>query len=168
MTIFSTRSYLLAALLGASRLAAGQAAPLQYPSTARSDAWMDSVRRLPLPQQVAAVRARLLADTVLRHPQQYACTTLLSAAQRAAYHQAQQPREQAEAARPVGNLLLYVVDGESLATNYPAPTNAFLQKMAAYPVQRMEFLSGPVATAIYGSRGANGVVILLGSPLKRR
>ncbi|AMR29133.1 hypothetical protein A0257_19905 [Hymenobacter psoromatis] len=168
MTTFSTRNYLLAALLGVGQLAYGQAAPFRYPPAVRSDAWMDSARRLPLPQQLAAVRARMLADTVLRHPQQYACITLFSAAQRAAYDQAQRPREQAEAARPAGSLLLYMVDGESLATNYPAPTNAFLQKMAAYAVQHIEFLSGPMATAIYGSRGANGVVILSGSPPRHR
>ncbi len=168
MTAFSTRSYLLAALLGVGQLAYGQATAFRYPPAVRSDAWMDSVRRLPLLQQLAAVRARMLADTVLRHPQQYACITLLSAAQRAAYDQAQQPIEQAEAARPAGSLLLYMVDGESLATNCPAPTNAFLQKLAVYPVQHIEFLSGPTATAIYGSRGTNGVIVLSGSPLKHR
>jgi TonB-dependent SusC/RagA subfamily outer membrane receptor len=168
MTTLSSRSYLLAALLGGGQLAYGQAAPCRYPSAARSNAWLDSARRLPLPQQLAAVRARMLADTVMRHPQSNVCLMPLSAAQRAAYYQAQQPREQAEAARPAGGLLLYVVDGESLATNYPAPTNAFLQKMAAYRVQHIEFLSGPVATALYGTRGANGVVVLSGSPPKHR
>ncbi|NML63737.1 hypothetical protein HHL22_00805 [Hymenobacter sp. RP-2-7] len=161
MTVLYKRAYVLAALLGASQLAAGQSAPPPHAGPAGSDAWMDSVRRLPLPAQVAAVRARVLADTVLRHPPQYVCLTLLSASQREAYYQAERPRALAEQARPAGALLLYVVDGYPLADNYPAHTAAFLRQLAAQPIAHIAYLkSGAQATALYGTRGANGVVLL--------
>lgn len=145
-----------AALLLTGRLAAfGQASP-GFPAAT----WLDSVRQLPLPGQVAAVRARLLTDTVLRHHPQYACLMPLSAAQRAAYYRAEQPRAQAELARPVGELLLYVVDGYALADNHSAPTEAFVRQLDARRIRHITYLTGPRAAAIYGSRAANGVVIL--------
>lgn len=160
MLSFSPRFSVLAILLATGRLAHGQAGtpPAPHLST-RADAWMDSVSRLPLPRQVAAVRARVLADTLLRHPYQYVCLMPLSATAREAYYRAQQPKAQAEAARPAGPLLLYMLDGYMLTDNYPAHTMAFLQKLDAKTIKRVTYLKGSQG-AVFGSRGANGAILM--------
>jgi|GEM_PF-5298331 len=158
-----TRIYLLAALLGASHLSFGQTSPPRalYPTIARSDAWMDSVRRLPLSAQLAAIRARVLADTVLRHRSQGVCLTPLTAAQREVYDRAQAPKERAKAARPAGPLLLYAGSEYGLSTNEKEQTLAFVQELDTRTIRYVDFIkSGAPAAAIYGSIGAYGVVVL--------
>lgn len=143
--------------------ALGQAAAPRELSAplSRSDAWMDSVRRLPLPQQVAAVRARVLADTVLRHRQPALCFTPVSAAHRAAYDRAQQPRLLAEAARPAGQLRLFKIGTYDLADNRPTQTAAFLAHLTAQRIRRITFIAGGTPeAALYGTRGSDGIVIL--------
>lgn len=133
-----------------------------------SDGWMARVSQLPLREQVAAIRARVLSDTVLRHPSQYICLMPLSAAAREAYYRAQRPRAQAELARPADDLLLYQVDSYRLVSNYPAPTIAFLQQLDAKHIYHITYLpSGAGAAATYGARGANGVVVLSSEKAKR-
>lgn len=160
---FSTRAVLLVTLLSASYFAFGQTggprAP--YPTAARSDAWMDSVGRLPLPRQVAAIRARVLADTVLRHPHPALCFMSLTAAQREAYDRAQEPKVRAEAARPAGLLPLYRGDGYELRTNDQAQTLAFVRELDNHAIQRVEFIKSTApATVLYGTSGANGLILL--------
>lgn len=159
-----TRLYLLAVLLGASHFSFGQTTSPRslYLTAARSDAWMDSVRRLPLPAQLAAIRARVLADTVLHHRPQFVCLMPLTAAQREAYGRAQAPRVRAEATRQAGLLLLYHGDGYGLSTNDQAQTLAFVRELNSRTIQRVEFIkSSAPATVLYGTSGANGVVVLI-------
>jgi hypothetical protein len=157
----------LGALLTESLPVLGQAIPA-YASATSADEWMARVSQLPLRKQVAAIRARVLSDTVLRHPRQYVCLMPLSAAAREAYHRAQEPRTRAEMARPVGDLLLYQVDNYILATNYPAQATAFLQQLDAKHIHHITYLPGGAgAAAIYGARGANGAVVLSSKKAQR-
>ena len=130
---------------------------------------MDSVSHLPLPAQVAAVRARVLADTVLRHRQPAICFMPLSVAQREAYDRAQLPLRQAEAARPAGLLPLYMGDGYGLSTNNQVQTLAFVRELDSRAIRRVEFIkiTAP-ATVLYGTSGANGVILLVTRNPKHR
>jgi TonB-dependent SusC/RagA subfamily outer membrane receptor len=168
MTTFSTRVYLLAALLGAGQLALGQVVPHQYLSTARSDAWIDSVRRLPLPQQLAAVHQRMLGDTVYRGFQPAGCRVLIGTASGRPAPAAVRLTNLAADTRPIGVTLLYIVDDYPSAANTTAGVAEFWRRVAARSIRQVTLLQGAAAAAIYGSRGANGVVFLSGSSSKRR
>ena len=55
-----------------------------------------------------------------------------------------------------GNVPLYVVDNIPLGYSYAEANNA----VSAFDIDSVEVLKGPSETALYGRRGANGVIVI--------
>lgn len=148
----------LALLLLPGWSAAAQTAPAcpVFATDSSAQAWVASVRQLPLKQQVAALQQRVACDAGVRGWEPAVCIMPLSAAQRQAYEERYRQAEAADP-RPRGAVLLCVVNGRLVAPGAPAE----LQRLLAHKrVRRLEFLEGAPATAIYGSRGAEGVALV--------
>lgn len=161
MLVRPLKTLLLAGLLPAAT-AAAQALPA-CPSPAQpgsSGAWLDAVDHLPLPQQLAAIHQRMRCDTAYRGFQPGMCWMAVGlAAGRTAAASGKMPGPPADA-RPQGETLLYVVDDYPAAGNTAAAVADFWRRVAARRIRRVTLLRGPLATAIYGSRAASGVVLL--------
>ncbi len=157
--------YVLLALVAfrllASLPAQGQAVP-NAPVVSNA-AWLDSVQRLPLAQQVAAVQQRARRDTLLAPYQTPICYMYKGAspATRSAPVAAAVP----VSSKPRVYPLIYVVDGQVFSQNDAATIRRFQQALLSRPIKQVTLLYG-MGAVIYGTRGANGVVIL--SSRKRR
>ena len=149
--------FLLALLLGGLLPAFGQAYPV--PTAISNAAWLDSVQRLPLPQQVAAVQARAWRDTLLAPYQPPVCRIILPATTR--------PPVPSVPHRP-GFPLLYVVDKQIFFHNDPATIRALQRALTTRPIRQVTLLHAEAATALYGSRGAHGMVLLSNTRARRR
>ncbi|PJJ60401.1 hypothetical protein [Hymenobacter chitinivorans] len=149
----------LAGLLTGNLPALGQTHPV--PRAPDNPAWMDSVRHLALPQQVAAVRAR--RDTLLAPLQPAVCWMPAAAT---GQRPAASPALPAHAT-PLGIPLLYVVNGKPFVNNDPATMGELQRVLGSRPIRQVAFLHDAAATAIYGTRGATGVVVLSSEKPKR-
>lgn len=127
-----------------------------------NSAWLDSVQHLPLAQQVSAVQARAWRDTLLAPYQMTACLMGVSAATRnVAAATGRLPT------KPRGFPLVYVVDGQTFY-NHDAATISQLQYLVrTLPIKQVTVLRETSATAIYGTRAANGVVLLTSAKAKK-
>jgi TonB-dependent SusC/RagA subfamily outer membrane receptor len=137
-----------------------------YPAPVGGDnsAWLDSVQHLSLAQQVAAVQVRAWRDTLLAPYQMATCRVGISGVRRGGAVAAGQPTP----AKPSGFPLVYVVDGQTFY-NHDAGTIRQLQHLLRRrPIKQVTLLRAVTATAIYGSRAANGVVILASTKVKHR
>lgn len=120
-----------------------------------AQAWVANVRQLPLKQQVAALQQRVVCDANVRNIHETGvCVMSLSAAQRQAYEERRRLADAADP-RPQGVVLLCVVNGRSIT---PGALAELQQLLAHKKVRRIEFLEGTLATAIYGTRGMEGVI----------
>ena len=151
MRMRSLLLFSLAWLLLGRLPAFGQPAPV--PATPDNRAWLDSVQRLSLPQQIAAVRARAWRDTVLAPYQTTPCWTGPGAATRRAAPAPGPPT-------PRVCLLLYVVNRQPFYHNDPATVGSLQRALTRGPIRQVTLLHGPAAAALYGTRGATGVVVL--------
>lgn len=133
------------------------------PATDNS-AWMDSVQHLSLPQQVEAVRARAWRDTLLAPYQPPLCRVLLPAA---ALRPAPSPTLPAPT-KPRSLPLVYVVNGQAFYKNDAATIGELQRVLTSRPIRQLTLLHDAAAAAIYGSRGANGVVVLSSTKAKHR
>ena len=153
--------FTLGPLLFGCVLACGQT-PRVLPAIDNS-VWLDSVQHLSLPQQVAAVRARAWRDTLLAPYQPHQCRVFLPAgALRPALAPTPAP------ATPSRFPLVYVVNGQAFYQNNAATIAALQRALTRHPIRQVTLLHGAAAAALYGSRGANGVVVLSGTKAKPR
>ncbi|NVO32346.1 hypothetical protein [Hymenobacter lapidiphilus] len=152
----------LASLLFGPLLAFGQPSPV--PASPDNRAWLDSVQRLALQQQVAAVRARAWRDTLQAPSQTTLCWTGVSAAKR----NATPTLALTGPSKLDGCPLLYVVNGQPFHHNDPATTAALQRALTRGPIRQVTLLYGTAAAALYGSRGATGVVVLSDRKAKQR
>ncbi|RZK28824.1 MAG: hypothetical protein EOO63_10385 [Hymenobacter sp.] len=149
-------------LLFAPYLVIGQTVPSCqiFTNATASETWITKTQQLPLRQQVLALRQRVACDTAIRdisfEPQ--VCLMGVSSADRRAYAAAQRKRDSVDT-RAKGFSLLYVVDGR-IFTKDLAGITAFQKLVTTQAVRSIEFLQGIRAAAIYGSRGAGGVVVV--------
>ena len=150
-------------IIVSSYRAAGQASAAcqVYTTTEASDTWMATTRRLPLGQQLAAVRQRLACDAGVRgHTfETSVCLSCVSAEGRRAYQATQEKQRLAEAAdtRPRGITLYYVLDGRPLAAAELANLQQVLSKKV---VKELTLLDASSAAAIGGTRAADGMVVI--------
>jgi TonB-dependent SusC/RagA subfamily outer membrane receptor len=156
LTMRSSLLLLLAYGLLSSLPAQAQTAPM--PVVTGNVVWLDSVQHLSLAQQVAAVQQRAWRDTLLAPYQMTACRMGVSAATRQA---AEMP-----SGKPTGFPLVYVVDGQTFYNHDAATIRQFQHLVRRRPIQQVTVLREASAAAIYGSRAANGVVVL--SSTKRK
>jgi TonB-dependent SusC/RagA subfamily outer membrane receptor len=125
--------------------------------------WLDSVQHLSLAQQVVAVQQRAWRDTLLAPYQMTACWMGVSVATRnAAVPAATLPD------KPTGFPLVYVVDGQTFYNHDVATIRQFQHVVRRRPIQQVTVLQEASAAAIYGSRAANGVVVLSSTKRKQR
>ncbi|AMJ66866.1 hypothetical protein [Hymenobacter sp. PAMC 26628] len=148
----------LALLLLSGWSATAQTAPAcpVFATDSSAQAWVASVRQLPLKQQVAALQQRVACDGGVRGWAPAVCTLPLSAAQRQVYEENCRRAEAADP-RPRAAVLLCVVNGRLVAPGAPAELQRLL---ANKKIRRLEFLEGAPAAALYGSRGAAGVALV--------
>ena len=125
--------------------------------------WLDSVQHLSLTQQVAAVQQRAWRDTLLAPYQMTACWMGVSAVTRNAAVAAQTPP-----GKPTGFPLVYVIDGQTFYNHDVATIRQFQHLVRRRPIQQVTVLQEASAAAIYGSRAANGVVVLSSTKPKHR
>lgn len=144
---------LLAYGLLANLPAQAQTSPV--PVVAGNRMWLDSVQHLSLAQQVAAVQQRAWRDTLLALYQMRACRMSISAVTRNAAVTAETPPS-----KPPGFPLVYVVDGQTFYNHDAATIRQFQSLVRRRPIQQVTVLREASAAAIYGSRAANGVVVL--------
>jgi len=64
--------------------------------------------------------------------------------------------------------LLYVVDKQIFFHNDPATVRALQRVLTARPIRQVAILHAEQATALYGARGAHGMVWLSNTEAKRR
>ena len=130
-----------------------------YATVAASDAWVASVRQLPLKQQLAAVRRRLACDAGVRGPapESAVCVSCLTAEGQRAYQVAESQRKMAEAAdtRPRGVVLFYLVDGRPLD---PSTTADWPKRLTKRNVRQINLLESQPAAALAGRRARYGLV----------
>jgi TonB-dependent SusC/RagA subfamily outer membrane receptor len=150
---------LLAYGLLSSLPAQAQTSPV--PVVAGNVVWFDSVQQLSLAQQVAAVQQRAWRDTLLAPYQMTACRMGTSAATRPTAALAGTP-----SGKPTGFPLVYVVDGQTFYNHDVATIRQFQYLVRRRSIQQVTVLREASAAAIYGSRAANGVVVL--SSTKRK
>lgn len=122
---------------------------------AGNTAWLDSVHHLSLTQQVAAVQQRAWRDTSLAPYQMMACRMGVPAATSHAAVAADIPP-----GKPTGFPLVYVIDGHIFYNHDAATIRQFQYLVRRRPIQQVTVLQEASAAAIYGSRAANGVVVL--------
>lgn len=156
----SSLLFLLVYGLLASRPAQAQTSPV--PGVAGNAVWLDSVQHLSLAQQVAAVQQRAWRDTLLAPYQMAACRMGVSAATRHATDAAETP-----SGKPTGFPLVYVVDGQTFYNHDVATIRQFQHLVRRRPIQQVTVLQQVSAAAIYGSRAANGVVVLASTKRKQ-
>ena len=127
----------------------------QVPAAPDNAAWIDSVQRLPLSQQVAAVQARAWRDTLLAPFPPPVCRVSLSPMMRLP-----PPAQQRPASASWGAPLLYVVNRKPFYRNDAASTGALQRAIVARPIRQVTVLHAAAAAAIYGSLAVNGAVVL--------
>ena len=154
--------YTLAVLLASALPTLGQATPAGvHPAAASSDAWMAAVSRLPWKQRLAAVRARVLCDTLVQ-PYQPGLCYMGVPAHAAAASVATSPAP-AKLPRAKGVTLLYVVNGVPFYDNSAAEAAKMqwlLTPKSKLP-KKLEFWpSTDPRLALYGARAAGGAVLL--------
>lgn len=125
--------------------------------------WLDSVQNLVLSQQVAAVRVRAWHDTLLAPYQPPLCRISVSTIRSV------EPSPLIPVpAKSQGFPLIYIVNGKSFYNNDAATIRQFQHILRSQPIRQVIFLRDVNAAAIYGSRGANGVVVLSSAKAKQR
>lgn len=157
MRLFLLSPLTLLLILSGLLPAFGQVHPV--PAATSNAAWLDSVQRLPLLQQVVAVQARAWRDTLLAPYHPPVCRIILPATAR--------PPMPPVPVRP-GFPLLYVVDEQIFFHNDPATIRALQRVLTTRPIRQVTLLHAEAATALYGSRGVHGVVWLSNTKAKRR
>jgi TonB-dependent SusC/RagA subfamily outer membrane receptor len=154
--------FLLSCPLLSSLPALGQILPA--PLVPDNSAWLDSVQHLSLSQQVAAVQQRAWHDTLLAPYQMAVCAMGVSAAPR----RTASWLEIAAPAKPRGFPLIYVVNGQAFDNRDSATISQLQQRLRTQPIRQVTRLRDGAAAAIYGTRGANGVVVLSSTKTKHR
>jgi TonB-dependent SusC/RagA subfamily outer membrane receptor len=136
-----------------------------YPTPLSPDSshWLDSIQHLSLSQQVVAVQQRAWRDTLLAPYQPPVCRMGQSAAERTAV-----ARALPGSPKPRGLPLLYVVNGQPFYNNDVATITRLQQALRSHPIKQVMILRDATACAIYGSRAANGVVVLSSTKATKR
>ncbi|RZK19287.1 MAG: hypothetical protein EOO56_14460 [Hymenobacter sp.] len=133
-----------------------------YSTVAASDAWVASVRQMPLEQQLAAVRQRLACDAGVRGPapESAVCVSCLTAEGQRAHQIAENQRKIAEIAdtRPRGVVLFYLVDGRPLD---PSANADWPKQLAKRNVRQISLLESQPAAALAGRRARYGLVQII-------
>ena len=148
-------------LLASSSVAA-QTSPacVVYPTLASSDAWQANVSRLPLQQQVEAVRQRVSCNSYVRGQKHEmgVCFTGVSDAGRQAYEASQERPRLAKAAgpRPQSIVLFCTVDDQHIP---PDSVAQFERLVTQKSVKNIAFhpSTDPVV-GIYGTQALEGVL----------
>jgi TonB-dependent SusC/RagA subfamily outer membrane receptor len=161
--LLTMRSSLLLLAYGLLGNLPAQAQTSSMPVIAGNTVWLDSVQHLPLAQQVAAVQQRAWRDTLLAPYQIMACRMGFSAATSYAAVAADTPP-----GKPTGFPLVYVVDGHTFYNHDAATIRQFQHLVRRQPIQQVTVLRQASAAAIYGSRAANGGVVLSSVKCKQR
>jgi TonB-dependent SusC/RagA subfamily outer membrane receptor len=146
---------LIAPLLLGSLPTLGQSHPV--PLATDNSVWLDSVQHLALAQQILAVQQRAWRDTLVAPYQPSTCRVIVHPTAR---RSASSPRLLAPV-KPPGYPLVYVVNGQAFYQNDAATITQLQHALRSQPIKQATFLRDGNATAIYGSRAVNGVVILL-------
>jgi TonB-dependent SusC/RagA subfamily outer membrane receptor len=158
--------YALLFLLGCPLLSSwptlGQTLPA--PLVPDNSTWLDSVQHLSLAQQVAAVQQRAWRDTLLAPYQMAGCAMGVSAATR----RAASSLAFSAPAKPRGFPLIYVVNGQPFYNHDAATISQLQQLLRRQPIRQVTLLRDGTAAAIYGTRGANGVVVVSSTKTKHR
>ncbi len=121
-----------------------------YTSPSASDAWIATVSRWPLPQQIDALRQRMVCDAGLRPPKAFVCYVPVAPGTRS--------RLLPVDPRPEGIGLFCVLDG------YPvdyvnSPT--FQHLITARSIKKLQFVTSPEAsTPPMGTLASAGVVLI--------
>jgi hypothetical protein len=132
------------------------------PASTGNAAWLDSVQRLPLPQQVAAVQARAWRDTLLAPFPPPVCRVSLPPLMRLP-----PPVPQRPASVALGAPLLYVVNRKPFYRNDAASTGALQRAIVARPIRQVTVMHAAAAAAIYGALAVNGAVVLSSAKTKK-
>jgi TonB-dependent SusC/RagA subfamily outer membrane receptor len=154
--------FLLSCPLLSSLPTLGQTHPA--PLVPDNSTWLDSVQHLSLAQQVAAVQQRAWRDTLLAPYQMAVCGMGVSAATR----RAASSLAFSAPAKPRGFPLIYVVNGQTFYNHDAATISQLQQLLRSQPIRQVTLLRDGAAAAIYGTRGANGVVVLSSTKTKHR
>lgn len=125
--------------------------------------WLDSVQRLSLPHQVAAVQARAWCDTLLAPIQLAMDRIVLPPTARSTV-----PSPKVSVSVQPGSPLLYVVDEQVFFHNDVATVRALQRVLTVRPIRQVILLHAAAATALYGSRGIHGAVWLSTKKGRRR
>jgi TonB-dependent SusC/RagA subfamily outer membrane receptor len=141
-----------------------RAQTLPTPLVIDNSVWLDSVQHLALSQQVAAVQLRAWHDTLLAPYQMPLCRMGVSVATLSAAPTRLLPSP----TKPRGFPLVYVVNGQAFYNNDAATIRQLQQALRSQPIRQVTLLRDVKAAAIYGSRGANGVVVLASAKAKHR
>ena len=132
------------------------------PLATANSVWLDSVQHLSLSQQLAAVQRRAWRDTLLAPYQPFTCRLILPPDARRSASLPMRPMP----VKPQGYPLVYVVDGQAFYNNDAATITQLQHALRSQPIKQATFLREGKAAAIYGSRAANGVVILSSAKAK--
>lgn len=124
--------------------------------------WLDSVQHLSLSQQIVAVQRRAWRDTLLAPYQPPTCRVILPPAARRSTSSPMLPTP----VKLQGYPLVYVVNGQAFYNNDAASINQLQHALRSQPIRQATFLRDVKAAAIYGSRAANGIVILSSAKAK--
>jgi TonB-dependent SusC/RagA subfamily outer membrane receptor len=150
----------LAPVLLGSLPTLGQTHPA--PLITANSVWLDSVQHLSLSQQVVAVQLRAWRDTLVAPYQMPLCRMGVSAATRSTAPTPALPVP----TKPRGFPLVYVVDGHAFYNNDAATIRQLQYAVRRQPIRQVTLLRDVEAAAIYGSRGADGVVVLSSTKAK--
>ena len=134
----------------------------QVPAGPGNAVWLDSVQHLPLPQQVAAVQARVWLDTLLAPFPPPVCRVSLPP-----MISLPPPAPQWPASAALGAPLLYVVNRKPFYRNDAATTGALQRAIASRPIRQVTVLHAAAAATIYGSLAVNGAVVLSSAKTKK-
>ena len=125
--------------------------------------WMEQLSRQPVVRQRAMIADRLLADTLIAVHPYYSHVGRMSEQQK---EQVRKQRADSLRNKFEGILTpLIVIDGypiqQALHERQPAAElSAFATLIRITPFKHITQLNGSAAAAIYGSRGANGVLLM--------
>ena len=136
--------------------------PYQVPAVQGNAAWVDSVQRLPLAQQVAAVQARAWRDTLLAPFPPPVCRVSPHLLLRLPPPAAPRPTSAA-----LGAPMLYIVNRKPFYRNDAASTGSLQRAITARPIRQVTVLHATAAVAIYGSLAVNGAVVLSSAKTKK-
>lgn len=120
-----------------------------YTSPSASDAWMATVSHWPLPQQIDALRQRMVCDAGLRPPKVFICYMPVARGTRIP------PLPVDE--RPEGVGLFCVLDGYPVDYIH-SPT--FQHLMTSKSIKKLQFLPSQEATALGGYQASGGTVLI--------